>query len=313
METIAITNLHASRFANAVIRYAFARCYAERYGLRVVTSDWFGRDLWGANDWLTEPGFALPMSSESRLPSGEILPPLGREFVDTDFLGYAQWRTSWYAQQKELIRGLFSYDAGELCLRSYNAVRMKMAEDKLSLVARGRPLVGMHVRLTDYGRGIYYRTPFQWYADWWRGRFDHSDRINYPLLYIASDEPLPDEWDVLPHITAESLGAPLLHGRLRNYPYLEPDLRCCGWRATDMVIDHFVLSLCDILAFGNSTYPLTAAWLSTKDQECWRSSLSEGGFERIDPWDCLPNNLQRVEDYPHLEGIGLSENEEYWC
>lgn len=67
------------RFGNQMFQYAFARGYAERYGLPLWTDDWIGRRIFDLSEpLLTAP---LPQRSELSLKDGE---------QDIEFYCYAQ-------------------------------------------------------------------------------------------------------------------------------------------------------------------------------------------------------------------------------
>jgi hypothetical protein len=133
--------------------------------------------------------------------------------------------------------------------------------------AKGRPVIGIHLRRGDYGTfqrksaKWCFVAPTQWYKDWLNSNLH---RFVNPILYLASDEPekvLPDftEYDVV-------------------YPGPEiPDAPF--WR------DFYCLTQCDTLLISNSTFGFAAGMLNERALWFYRPRLSEQKLIQYNPWN----------------------------
>lgn len=143
------------------------------------------------------------------------------------------------------------------------AVRCGVVSD---LQAKGRTVIGLHLRRGDYGTfrrrsaRWCFVAPSAWYLDWLK---ENVGRFASPILYIASDEPdkvMPDfaEYDTV-------------------YPGPEyPDAPF--WR------DFYSLTQCDVLLISNSTFGFAASMLNERATEFWRPRLSLQKLVPYDPW-----------------------------
>jgi hypothetical protein len=107
--------------------------------------------------------------------------------------------------------------------------------------------IGLHLRRGDTGRDIFYFTPNEWYLAWLE---EHWDRFDRPRLFVATED------------------------RYALYNYLPYDLRNPTAQSMDWFPDWYLLTQCDALVFGESTFSFSAAMMNTKVQECWQSRLS---------------------------------------
>lgn len=287
------------RGGNQFIRYAFLKLYAEKWGCELQLPPWVGNELFGADD----PPITVHLPEARERWEGshlnEQIPPVGDEFVNTDWSGYAQYHTSYYAPHKEKIREL---------LRPLPRIESPLRKAFQKIQRNGNSVIGLHLRRGDYGRLVFHLTPTQWYQRWLR---ENWHRFNEPVLFIASeDRETVKEFDEWSPYTTDDLGIDLEPIR-KGYNYLAYDLvKQDPWQL-DFYPDLYCLTQCDVLVTSNSTFSFSAAMLNEHLLEFWRSSLPLGYFERIDPWDARPMRLEMAEDYPHLEGVRLFENP-YW-
>jgi hypothetical protein len=146
-----------------------------------------------------------------------------------------------------------------------------MAEGAVAnLRASGRTLVVCHLRGTDYGSGeyqehpIFYRAPTRWYVE----MLDRVwDRLDDPVLYLASDEPeafIPD-----------------LH---RFRPVTAGDFHPDSGK-TGLFLDHYVMTQADLLAVSNSSFSVTAAMVNERGRMFLRPDRSAAGLIPFDPWN----------------------------
>lgn len=286
------------RWGNQCLQYAFLRVYAARHGAEVEIPAWAGRALLGASD--REPTALLPRYEEPADLNGYPVPPAGAEVVGRDFVGWAQYHTSWYLPDRDLFRAVLQ-PAAELEARLRPAVA--------ALRARGGTTVGVHLRRGDYGRTIFYVTPVEWYlrllARLW-------PTLEDPVLFVATEDPeLVDAFEVYAPATASSLGVELRAQQIPGYEYLPLDLRRREPHQLDFYPDFHLLSRCDVLVAPSSTFSFVPALLNPSLRQLWRSSLRLGGFAREDPWDAHPLQRDRVEHHARVPAVRLADNP-YW-
>ncbi len=280
------------RFGNQVFQYAFIRAYARRYGLEYQVAPWVGQHLFGHRDPVVTA--VLPRKRERHV-DGRIhkpaIAPDGDEFRNHDFRGWAQYHTSYYRPDKYFIKGLF-FPAAE----AYD--RVGAAAEGLR--GMGKTRVGLHIRRGDTGRAIFYFTPTSWYKDWLA---EHWGSLEDPVLFIATEDPaLVAEFEEYEPRTADRLGVRLRAVPMPNYVYLENDTPHTDPVVADFFPDWYLLTQCDLLLIGNSTFGFAAAWVSPHVRQCWRSRLSLQAFEKIDPWDTTPLTYEHLRDYRNIPG-----------
>ncbi|HEY9836058.1 MAG TPA: hypothetical protein V6D27_04120, partial [Vampirovibrionales bacterium] len=135
------------------------------------------------------------------------------------------------------------------------------------LLSKGKTIVGLHIRLKDYGFSYFFIAPLIWYKTWLAQIWDSLEK---PVLFIASDEVekvLPYFAEYQP-VTAKSLGADL--PKAEFYP------------------DFYLLSHCDILAISNSTFSFVASMLNRRGTCFMRPQLSAQSLIPYDPWNSEP-------------------------
>lgn len=292
----------AGQWGNQVFQYAFLRTYAKRYGLDYEIPPWAGRYLFGHDDPLCAGN--LPAYRETFGPStqewyfGEQLPPHGDECADHDFIGYAQYHTSWYAPDKDFIRGLFEVIEPE---------RQRVAAAMSRLRAMGKTVVAFHLRRSDAGRMIFFLTPVTWYLRWLR---EHWTGLDGPVLYIATEDPQLVRYFVhYDPVTMETLGiAPRAAPPEYIYPYGD---RYHDLRQLDFFPDWYVMQNCDLLVASDSTFSFTAAWTSRTIRSYQRARLSTQRFEEVDPWNADVSWREHLNDYPGIPGTQMDENPIY--
>jgi len=294
------------RWGNQVFQYMFVRSYARRYELQYQVNPWVGQILYGHED----PSITvqLPRYDERKSRVGGLkqqpdlnvawsqsLPPDSREVIGHDFHGYAQFHTSYYRPEQEFLRGLFAppealYD------------RINPAAENLR---QSPTVIGLHMRRGDTGRAIFYLTPNEWYLRWLK---ENWGRFLRPILFIASEDPSDAEVfrDYNPVTSADLL--PLAADRYRLYNYLRCELADPTAANMDWFPDWHLLTQCDVLLFGESTFGFTAAMMAQGLRECWRSVLSKQAFIQIDPWDSYPLVREHLGDYPNVPGTFYTQN-----
>jgi hypothetical protein len=287
------------RFGNQLIEYAFLRIYAREYDQELRLPYWVGCKLFGTRE-RPPHGRALPPYVEKyergRLTSPAI-PPTGSELCGKDFLGYAQYRTSYYRPHQAYIRQLFHPVAPV-------AERLNNAEQ--GLTESGRIHIGLHIRRGDFGRGMFYITPISWYLGWLE---QHWNRFEDPVLFIAAeDRRLFWEFRRYHPTTPEFLGVDLKSRPLKGYAYLNYDYRRGEPHQMDFFPDWYLLSKCDVLVTPTSTFSFTAAMMNPNLKEFWRSHLPTQSFIQEDVWDTTPITHFLVEDYPDVAGIKCHTN-----
>lgn len=283
------------RFANQLFQHAFLNVYGNRQRATVQEPPWVGNALFGARAPLPRP---LLTDWHERIDAREqSYPPNGDEALGKNFVGYGQFHTSWYAPDREFLRGLFQPVA---------AVRQRMASAVEKMKARGSTTVGVHIRRGDYGRSIFYITPVEWYLDCLAKLWPTLDR---PALFISTeDASLVERFVDYSPVTTKSLGVDLKAEPMPFYQYLLHDRITLDPVQLDFYPDFHLLSQCDVLLTPNSTFSFFAAMLNPTLREFYRSSLQTQGFAKEDPWDAYPLTHDRVEDFSHVPGIRTEAN-----
>ena len=294
MSVFTMQNLgRMGRWGNQVFQYMFVRTYAKRYGLEYGVSPWFGQLLYGHNDPRIKhqlPSFE-ERRAETKYPErhlAQAFPPRGDEVQGHDFVGYAQFHTSYYRPDVDYIRNLFM---------PREEVLQKSLHGLLKLRSLGNTIVGLHMRRGDTGRLIFYLTPNQWYLEWLD---QHWSRFDKPVLFIASETP-GDAAAFAKYnpVTAVDL-MPLSTEPYNVYNYLLPDMQNPTPASMDWFPDWYFLTHCNVLAIGNSTFGFSAAMMGWQLRELWRSRLSTQTFSQIDPWDSTPLTYEDLRDHPGI-------------
>lgn len=286
------------RAGNQFFQYCFLRLYAKKHNLELQIPPWVGTHLFGLKD--SPVSKVLPPWKEPGSGLDHPTPPQGTEAVNRDFQGYAQYHTSYYAKHQKEIRSFF---------QPVPRVRARVAPARARLHMGRGTTIGLHIRRGDYGRGIFPLVPIPWYLDWLR---DNWGKYYKPRLFIATEDPSVVEnfRDYDPQ-TIETLGIDLKAEPMADCTYLTHDLETKDNRALDWYPDFYLLSTCDVILGGSSTFSFFAAMLNSSLQEYWRATLADAEFVLANPWNAFPILREHVRDYPHLEGIALERNP-YW-
>lgn len=292
------------RWGNQIFEYAFLRSYAHRYGLYYQCDRWVGQRLLGCSDPPIREQLPIYRETiESKLPAhleqlNLTFPPSGDEVRGHDFRGYAQFHTSYYNQDQRFIRDLFTLSP---------VVAERIQPPVADLRSRGRVVIGLHMRRGDTGRLIFYLTPNQWYLEWLE---KHWEGYDDPILFIASETPEDKEAFAEYHPVTSADLLSLSDDPYRVYNYLKPDLTDPTPTSMDWFPDWYLLTQCDVLVFGNSTFSFTAAMMNQNLQNgsAWRSRLSTQTFEVIDPWNEWPMVREDIRDYPGVADTWYDQN-----
>ncbi len=259
------------RFANQIFQYAFLKIYAKNHNLRIATSSWIGQTLFGLHDPdIRHEAYQFPIVTDLDNSDEEmaiaLLPNSDPLYLNVDFVGYFQYHTKYYSAYKDLWRSLFQ-PIPEI------ASQMELALDRLR--SFGKTIVGIHLRRGDYGHGIFFNAPTQWYRDWLEGFWD---TLEDPVLFIASDDidnVIGDFIDYMP-ITSHDL---------------EIDMQLA-----DFYTDFYLLSHCDAMAISNSSFSFAACMLNEVSKFFFRPHLLSQKLIPFDPWNSEVLLKHKVED-----------------
>lgn len=287
------------RFANQLFEYGFLKTYAARYGADVQLPPWCGNQLFGLVD---DPPLAqLSIWHEHEGDDGQPIPPVGAELLERDFLGWAQYHTSFYS--------LTEREAWRVNFQPVPAVTARLESAASGFASGGVTRVGVHLRRGDYGQSIFAITPVSWYLQTLAAIWPTLDR---PCLFVATeDASLVKEFSDYSPITIETLGVDLVAEPLANFEYLPHDRESRDPRAMDFYPEFYLLTQCNVLLAPNSTFSFAAAMMAPQLKALYRSNIRIAGFEAIDPWNAYPLHRDKVEDFPHVPGIRLERNR-YW-
>ena len=252
------------QFGNQILQYAFLRDYARRHDLALETPHWLGRDLFGLDD--PPISRARPIATELELgvfaADEESRPPR----AEVDLWGWFQVDTRRYAGRREELRSA-------LRPRSHLAARLEEGERRLR--ARGRTLVGVHLRRGDFRAlaghplldRLYPVTPAAAYLEWLESVWDE---LPAPVVFVASDEPesAAAELARFRPVTARDLGLEL------------PEAPFCP--------DFHLLTRCHALAISNSTFSFAASLLASEGERFVRPDPETGALMPFDPWSSPP-------------------------
>ncbi len=237
------------RFGNQFFQYAFLKIYAMEHGCQLeLPADWIGRRLFDVDN---------PPVTHSLTPVTikDWIKEKQPNLVQFDVLGYFQHPTGHYAPQKDYFRSLF---------RPRPKIETILRTRWDAITNRGKTVVGLHLRRGDFGYGIFWIAPSQWYLDWlekiWK---DYED----PVLLIISDEPMK----VLPDFAKYN---PVI---LQNTTTMIP--------GAEFYPDFWAMTQCDVLAISNSTYSFAASMLNERCKCFMRPEAFDKKLIPYDPWN----------------------------
>ncbi len=288
------------RAANQFLQYAFLKTWAAKYSMDLEIPPWIGNTLFGTVD--TPIGRTLPPYHET--PGNSLLQPTlpnENDIDNRDYRGYGQYHTSFYGGYELYLSGLF---------RPTLDTESRLVDARKRLLHDCDITIGLHVRRGDYGRRIFPLTPISWYVNWLE---THLPRLTGYKLFVASEDPTVASELTGYHVeTAESLGVQYTSEQYAHYNYLREDLKSGNPGDIDWYPDFYLLSQCDIIVGGASTFSFVAAMLNPFLQEYWRATLADRQFVLTDPWDAYPFIREHVRDYSHIPGITASPDNPYW-
>lgn len=286
------------RAGNQFFQYAFLTGYAKKYNLQLQLPQWVGSYLFGCIEPKVTRSLTLWRENSDGLQHPD--PPKGDEIVNRDFRGYAQYHTSYYARNKKRIRSLFV---------PVPTIKKRLKTPLRTFKGNSGTLIGIHLRRGDYGQSIFPIIPTSWYLKWLEKNWQ---RFGNSTLFVATEDAslVADFCEYNPQ-TFETLGGTFSDEPLPNCTYLRRDLVTCNKRAMDWYPDFYLLSQCDVILGGSTTFSFFAAMLNPSLKEYWRATLTDAKFIRTDPWDSYPMLREQVRDYEHLDGISLEANP-YW-
>jgi hypothetical protein len=255
------------RLGNQIFQYAFLRICAQEYDLEVQVPDWIGRHLFGHPDPLIAKELDLVrevhVSEEnifSKYTKDEILSSIypKERLINKNLEGYFLYRTNFYATYKGYFRSLF---------KPIVQIEQRLKTPLTKLQSQGQTLVGLHIRLGDYGTYPYLIAPSKWYLSYLATLWE---TLENPVLFIASDD---------------------LDQAIKDFKEYNPitirDLNISLPEA-DFYPEFYLLSQCDVLAISNSTYSFTASMLNEKCSIFARPCFKQRKLIPYDPWYSEP-------------------------
>ena len=281
-DTVTISTLGNHRFGNQLFQYMFIKTYGIRHDLRMEITPWMGEHLFGLREArLTR---ALPEVREKfeHDVDDTIIPNAETPFRNVDFRGYFQYHTSYFAPFKDDIRAWF---------RPVGLFAERADEAWSSLAARGKTVVGLHIRRGlrrgEWGFGYFFITPSNWCVDWLQSIWP---TLRNPVLFVATDAP-----EMVKEIFSE------------YEPVIASDLGVSMPRF-QFFLDFYLMTRCDLLAIANSTFSFAASMLNQRASAFVRPVLTAQRFVPYDPWNSKPLiQDQTVEDHPDIPGITWPE------
>ncbi len=259
------------RTGNQFFQYMFLRLHADEHGLELLLPPWDVAPMFDARHRAPPPDLGLPVVFERRDQARRSHPPT-KVLRNVDVLGYFQYHMSYYRPMQARIRKIFSLS--------------RPAKTRfLPAIQAWRPpgvLVGLHLRQSDYGWGIFYRTPVAWYLDWLAQNWAKLPEPKH--LFVASDDPAA----AAPFSAYRPIVAPSLPGTPSWFP------------------DFYGLAHCDLLLMPNSTFSFAAALIGNPRMKVLRSDPDVSAFRPIDVWDCDPLRKDfRYQDHPERTELWL--------
>lgn len=278
------------RFGNQLFQYAFLRICAQKSGARVACPAWIGQSLFGHQDEAISQ--RLPPAIEQNLSQDtlfDVLPEfvpyleklalsqssrigadaLNSGLSNVDLWGFFQLHTQHFRPYQAYFRSLF---------QPVDALKLPLEDGLNKLRAKGKTVIGIHIRRGDYITeprvGFTLVFPAQWYCQWLEGIWCE---LEDPVLFLCSD----DLESVLPAF--EKFSPMTLQDLDVKFPSGFEDLDIAFYT------DFFMLSRCDIVCTSNSIFSFSACMLNETGQKFvrphWNFSTK---FIDFDPWDSDP-------------------------
>ncbi len=242
------------RFAQTVNEYVAVRLYADLYGMEFRTPDWVGHSFFELDDPAMDP--AIQSEFEEWLTVRDVFAegfdaPVETPFRDRDlFLGGSPVSILRQPFRERVQRWL----TPRACWRGY------LEPPLATLRSRGRTLVALHIRRTDWFDQAY--TPLALYHAWLDQVWHDFDD---PVLFVSTDDP---------QIVAEFA---------RYRPATSGDFPV-RWEGLDYLQDFYVLSQADVVAISTGGFAQTALALNRNARQRLRPNKDNTALEVFDPW-----------------------------
>lgn len=243
------------RFGNQLFQYMFLVQHAHEYGISFANSPWAGDQM-----FCIQPGredFPMPkrhLVENLKNPAYCPIQSAHGALAGADLSGYFQYHTAFYARNRNFIRAQFRFSGAYA--EYVNA---------LGNWLHGLPglSVALHIRRGDYGTGVYFIAPCEWYHPWLDTLKAEFGEIS---VYIATDDP----HNVLPQFKGYNVYS------AADAPTPTPSP---GYFA-----DFAALTLADHVGISNSSFSFAATMFNAGAGQFMRPSLSQKGLIRYDPW-----------------------------
>jgi hypothetical protein len=276
------------RFGNQLFQYAFLRICAAKSGARTECPPWIGQILFGHQDETISRRLPPAIERKDSLENlfdviPEFIPYIeklaeaksslvGKEALESgltnvDLWGFFQFHTRYFKPHQQYFRSLF---------QPTNALKPALEEGLNTLRSKGKTIVGIHIRRSDYltepRMGFTLVFPPQWYCEWLESIWDDLDN---PVLFLCSDDldSIVAGFDQFSPVTTADLNIQLP----------------AGMQDIDFYIDFFMLSQCDVVCSSNSNFSFVACMLNQRAEMFVRPHWDfSSRFIRFDPWDSAP-------------------------
>lgn len=285
------------RWGNQVFQYAALRVLAKRNDCDWQCAPWVGELITGRQD--PRPDRVLPILHEKDYtPNGDGIIQNMPVVRNVDVRGYFQYRTDWYAPDRDFIFSLFDKASEDVWKRMYPPIK------RLREIG---PVLGIHVRATDYGRGTFFISPWEWYE-----AFLEKHAGEFKTIFVATeDRSFLDRIRRFSPITADDLNIER-PAAWAGYNYLPHEARVSDPKQLDFYTDWELLRQCDAMLMPNSTFSFAAAWLSETCKQTCRANPDTRRFDPIDVWNAVPIHYIKQSDYAHIKELWASPDNPYW-
>ena len=242
------------RFGNQLLQYGFLRMYAESFQLRVETPEWIGQYIYGFNypragndlPGIEENGDFFVKSLNSEVPE---------TLVNRDIWGFCCYHTLALSGYRDLFQSIYT---------PAQALMPQLEQAHMALKERGSTIIVLHLRRGDFGEGIFWVAPEEWYINWLEEIWGQCDS---PVLYIASDE--PDK--VLAAFKAYN-------------PVIATDISSLI-PGIEFMHDFYLMTRADYLAISNSTFSFSASMINRNAKCFFRPDRTMQKLVEYDPWN----------------------------
>jgi len=258
---------HNGRFANQLFQYLYLKVLAKNQEMLVHTPRWLGTDLFGLQDpvsYVDPPrvdelgsGMDTGVQSGAVVSAQDLIEAHKRPLPSMNLYGYFQLHTSVYKQYRDEIRKIFTF--AEPWRGALHNLVSRLREFS------GRKIVAIHLRRGDYGSGIFYRAPCQWYMDWIKSAGITPAEF---AIYISSEDPIPyvTRFAGFQVFCNKSLGLPD-----------DPNIAS--------LFDFVALANADLVAISNSSFSFFATMLNETASGYFRPDVASRSIVPYDPWD----------------------------